>query len=143
MKKAKSILFFVLLALSLNFVLVDKMALASASSWDRQIGMSEVGTAFGETKEPQDIRYKVVKVINLALSFLGVACLILIVFAGFKWMTAGGNEDQVKSAQAILKNAIIGLVIILLSWSVTLFIIRRMNSISLNDPNYTNPVIVN
>lgn len=142
MKKAKNIFLFILLALSFNFVVVNKLAVAG-SSWGGQIGMKEIGSAYGDNpKTTEDIRYKVVKIINLILSFLGILCLILIVFAGFKWMTAGGSEDQVKSAQAILKNAVIGLVIILLSWSVTIFIMARMNSISKNDLNYLNPVYV-
>lgn len=141
MKKAKNIFLFILLALSFNFVVVNKLAVAG-SSWGGQIGMTEIGSAYGDNPETEDIRYKVVKIINLILSFLGILCLILIVFAGFKWMTAGGSEDQVKSAQAILKNAVIGLVIILLSWSVTIFIMARMNSIAKNDLNYLNPVYV-
>lgn len=141
MKKAKNIFLFILLALSFNFVVVNKLAVAG-SSWGGQIGMKEIGSAYRDDPETEDIRYKVVKIINLILSFLGILCLILIVFAGFKWMTAGGSEDQVKSAQAILKNAVIGLVIILLSWSVTIFIMARMNSIAKNDLNYLDPVYV-
>lgn len=142
MKKAKNIFFFVLLALTLNFSVVNNAALASAGSWSSQIGMEKVGTAFGETKDTEDIRYKVVRVINLALTFLGIICVGLIVFAGFKWMLAAGNEDQIKSAQKILKNTVIGLLIILVSWSITIFIMLRLNSVSKGYDDYLDPVYI-
>ena len=154
MKKAKNIFFFLLLVLTLNFLVVSKMALAeitidgttqgsgSAGAWSSQIGMEKVGTAFGETKDTEDIRYKVVRVINLALTFLGIICVGLIVFAGFKWMLAAGNEDQIKSAQKILKNTVIGLLIILVSWSITIFIMLRLNSVSKGYDDYLDPVYI-
>jgi hypothetical protein len=54
-------------------------------------------------------------------------------------MTAGGNEEQLKKAQKNLSNAVIGLVIILASWSISYFILRRMVAIATNEMNYLNP----
>lgn len=157
MKKAKNIFFFVLLALTLNFFVADKIVLAElsaggadrplqdhgrAGSWTSQIGMPEIGAKFGEGDNPEDIRYKVVRVINLALTFLGIICVGLIVFAGFKWMLAAGNEDQIKSAQKILKNTVIGLLIILVSWSITIFIMLRLNSVSKGYDDYLDPTYI-
>lgn len=50
-------------------------------------------------------------VVNAVLSLLGVIFVILIIYAGILWMTAGGEEAKVEKAQKILKNAIIGLII--------------------------------
>ncbi len=139
MKKAKSIIFLILPLLFFIFLVNSKTALAGGAAWGSQVGMSKIGVVYGD-QNPTDIRYTIVKIINIALSFLGILCLVLIIFAGFKWMTAGGNEDQVSSAKKILKNAVIGLLIILVSWSVTIFIMVRMNAIAKKDPHYLNPV---
>ena len=43
-------------------------------------------------------------------------------------MTSGGNEEDIKKAKALMKNAVIGLIIILVSWSLTyylIFVFRR------------------
>lgn len=57
-------------------------------------------------------------IVNMILSLLGVVFIILTIFGGFQWMTAGGNEDQVKKAQDRIKSAVIGLVITLSAYAV-------------------------
>lgn len=50
---------------------------------------------------------------NGIITILGLVFLVLVIFGGFKWMTAGGNEEQVTKAKGFIKNAAIGLTIIL------------------------------
>jgi len=57
--------------------------------------------------------------IKSVLGFLGIIFLILTIMAGFKWMNAQGNEEDIKKAQASLKNSIIGLVIVLAAYAIT------------------------
>lgn len=61
-------------------------------------------------------------IIKVVLGFLSIVFLILIVMAGFKWMTAGGNEEQIKKSTATIKAAVIGLVIVLAAYTITYFI---------------------
>ena len=61
-------------------------------------------------------------IIKIALGFLSIIFLVLIVMAGFKWMTAGGNEEQIKKSTATIKAAVIGLVIVLAAYTITYFI---------------------
>jgi len=63
-----------------------------------------------------------VVIIEYALGFIGVVFVALIILAGFRWMTSGGNEEKVTKARDNLKNAVIGLLIILAAYSVTYFI---------------------
>ena len=51
---------------------------------------------------------------------------IIILFAGFKWMTAGGNEENITSAKQMLIAGVIGLVIILSSYALATFIINQI-----------------
>ncbi len=75
-----------------------------------------------------DPRTVVARIINFALGFLGVIAVVLILFAGFKWMTSAGNEDKVGEAKQMLGAAVIGLIIILAAWAVTNFIISNLNN---------------
>ncbi len=61
-------------------------------------------------------------VINVALSLLGIIFVILIVLAGFKWMMAGGNEDDVTKAKSSMQTAVIGLVVTLSAYAIWTFI---------------------
>lgn len=60
--------------------------------------------------------------LKMVFAVLGVIFLSLTVYAGFRWMTAGGNEEQVSEAKALIRNAAIGLAIILLSYAITTFV---------------------
>jgi len=63
-------------------------------------------------------------VIQAVLGFLGVIFIILVIYGGILWMTAGGNEQQVEKAQKILKNSVIGLAIVLLAYAISVFVIN-------------------
>jgi lysylphosphatidylglycerol synthetase-like protein (DUF2156 family) len=63
-------------------------------------------------------------IVNTVLSLLGVVFIVLMVYGGFQWMTAGGNEEQVKKAQGRIKNAIIGLVITIAAYGIWMLIER-------------------
>ncbi|MBN2854303.1 hypothetical protein JXK06_02080 [Patescibacteria group bacterium] len=65
-------------------------------------------------------------IISIVLSLLALIFLVLTIMAGFKWMNAGGNEEEVKKAQTTLKNAIIGLVIVLAAYAITYFIFNSL-----------------
>ncbi|MFA5420452.1 MAG: Ig-like domain-containing protein [Patescibacteria group bacterium] len=68
----------------------------------------------------------VVRIINITLSILGIISVVIILFAGFLWMTSEGNEEKIDKAKRILKNAVIGLIIILSAWGIVTFIFRNL-----------------
>ncbi len=65
-------------------------------------------------------------IIKVALSLIGTIFLILTIYAGFLWMTAGGNEENVEKATKIIKFAVVGLIIILASYSITWFVMKNI-----------------
>ena len=67
-------------------------------------------------------------IIRVALSLLGIIVLCLIVYAGFIWMTAGGDSKKVDTAKAILKNAVIGAIILFLAYAISAFIIKAVQT---------------
>lgn len=77
-------------------------------------------------QEETDIGTIVTNVINWVLGFLALIAIIIILVAGFEWMTAGGNEDKVKRAQTRLKYGLIGLVIIFLAYAIVMFVFRQI-----------------
>lgn len=64
-------------------------------------------------------------VLKMLLSFLGILFFLLILYAGFLWMTSAGNEEKIEKAKAIMKGAIIGLLIILMAYVITYFVIDQ------------------
>ena len=74
----------------------------------------------------KDIREGVMSVVNVLLGFLGIIAIIIILWGGFRWMTAGGNEEKVDEAKKIITAGIIGLVIIFIAYALAAFIITQL-----------------
>jgi len=109
---------------------------ADEALFNSQTGLSEIGQVYGGEQAKQDPRALIGRIINIALGFLGVIFIGLTIFAGFQYMTAAGNEEQTKKALSLIKNAVIGLVIVLISWALTLFILTVTDDASRNVPGY-------
>lgn len=57
---------------------------------------------------------------------LGIIFLIFIILAGWKYMNARGDEKKTQEALDQIKNAVIGLIIILAAYSITWFVFYYM-----------------
>ena len=123
MKKIKYLLLIVLSTIFLNVGLSSVNATSTPA-----INIQKQSDAFN--KEAGFMSTSLGTVISLiiktVLSILGIIFLVLIIMAGFKWMTAGGNEKQIQDAQATMKTAIIGLIIVLAAYSITYFIFNKI-----------------
>ncbi len=89
-------------------------------------GTNEIPKAFGEDERPLDVRYIVANIIKAVLGLLATIFIILIVIAGYKWMMSQGNEEEITKAKDTIKNSIIGLIIILASYGITVFVFGLM-----------------
>lgn len=65
----------------------------------------------------------VVDILNLILGLLGIVLVIFLLYGGFKYMFAGGSENEVENAQNIITNAIIGIILVGLVWSFANFVL--------------------
>jgi cytochrome b len=70
-----------------------------------------------------DLRALVLRVINYFLAFLGLVCVILLIYAGVLYITAAGNDENITKAKGIMKNTMIGVIIILLAFAVVNFVL--------------------
>lgn len=73
-------------------------------------------------------------VINVALSVLGLVFLGYALYAGFKWMTAQGDEKAVTAAKDTIKNSVIGIIIIVAAFALTTFVMQQLNTITTTAP---------
>lgn len=66
-------------------------------------------------------------IVGSVLSFVGVLFLALVIYGGFLWMTARGNQQQVEKAKNLIIQAVIGVVIVLSAYIITSFIGSEIN----------------
>lgn len=67
-------------------------------------------------------------IISAALTLVGIIFLILMVYAGYLWMTARGENEQVEKAKNIIQASIIGIVIVLSAYAITTFVTSKLSS---------------
>ena len=60
------------------------------------------------------------------LALLGIIFIVLIILAGYNWMTAAGDEEKVNKAKDTLTRAIIGLVITVGAYAISQFVMDRL-----------------
>ena len=77
-----------------------------------------------------DFRGTIASVIKWVMGFLGIIAVIVILIGGFKWMTAGGNEDRVGEAKKLLISGLIGLIIVVMAYAIAVFVINELIAIA-------------
>lgn len=79
-------------------------------------------TVAGKSTVPQVIG----AIVGVGLSLVGLAFFALTLYAGFRWMIAMGNTEDVEKAKETLIAAIIGLGIVLAAYAVTSFVFSNL-----------------
>lgn len=91
-------------------------------------GVNNIGGYNIPTAAKSDPRAIISNLIGLVSGFLGIIAVVLILVSGFQWMTAGGDEEVVKKAQQRLVQGVIGLILILSTWSVAYYVVNTLSS---------------
>ncbi len=121
---------------SLFFVTVLNINLCAAQTLnDWSTNLEVGGTAAGYSPDVKTPDSFIEVIIKTVLSFLGVLFLILMIYGGFLWMTARGNEEQVTKSKNLIIAAIIGLLIILASYAISIFVINSLSGSTLDFPS--------
>lgn len=106
---------------------LDSTAAQGINLWgenpDANVGQSAFAD-FGNN----DPRIIAGRIVQIFLGLLGVIAVIIIIYGGWLWMTAQGAPDKTQKARDVLRDAIIGLLIILSAFAIATFIISRLTS---------------
>lgn len=86
-------------------------------------------------KTPRDLRYTVATVIKMALQLVGIIMLCLMLYSGYLWMSARGDDSKVSEAKTVIRNAVIGMALVAMSYTLVSFVFR---SVFIPNPEQTN-----
>ncbi len=92
------------------------------------------------TASQGDFRLLLVGIIQIALSLVGTIFFLLILYGGFIWFTAAGNNEKVTKARTIIITAILGFIITLLALTISRFIVGVIEGAGRELPG-TNPQV--
>lgn len=77
-----------------------------------------------------DFKQALINFINFALGLLGLIALIMVLIGGFRWLISMGEEEKVAVAKKTISSALIGMVLVLLSWAIVGFVLRTTANVS-------------
>lgn len=89
---------------------------------------ADLGIGYGSATglSNSDPRLVAARVIRVAMSLLGILAVAILIFAGFTWMTAGGNDEKIGEAKKWMFAGVIGLALILSAYAVATFVVSQL-----------------
>lgn len=63
---------------------------------------------------------------NILLPLVGIISVLFLIIGGFQYVTSRGNEEQAETAKKTLANAIIGLIVVVLSYIIVTIVINAL-----------------
>ena len=124
----KKVLIFLLFIIFLNIVFITPVMVEAAdkdakSLFNSSLDETADGTGHLKTKMSNAGALGTASlVISVALSLIGIVFLILMIYGGFIWMNSRGNDQEIQKALTIIRNSIIGLLIVVAAYAITEFI---------------------
>jgi len=89
---------------------------------DQLTPLAKTGLPGTTDGEEYDLLEKIAQVIKVALGTLVMIFMTLLIYAGFKWMTSGGNEETITKSKKIISAALIGVTVIFFAYAITVFV---------------------
>lgn len=79
------------------------------------------GAGFGIAQDP---RRTAARIVQVFLSIIGVLLLIYITYGGALIFTSAGSEDKINEGKSVIRRAVLGLIIILSAYSITILVTK-------------------
>ncbi|MBI4101369.1 MAG: hypothetical protein HY443_00200 [Candidatus Nealsonbacteria bacterium] len=110
-----------LLAILLNLVLLlPSVASAACPSGSGSICLNLSYPKFGtfDLNDNQDLNEVIAWFYYFIVAVSGFAAFVMLVIGGFKWLSSSGNPSTIGDAKDQIQKALLGLLLILVSWLV-------------------------
>ena len=129
----KNIIKFIIPALFVSLTITSQALAASEGPESIMNNLRQAGNAaqFNTSKASVgDYVDLVGQIINTFFAIVGVILIGLLLHAGYLWMTARGNEEHVSKAKEEIRDAIIGLIILVGAYAITYFVLGALSGLN-------------
>lgn len=120
--------FFSLIFIVLPLFLITNDALASGSMGYEEYGLGELRFYARDYLLIGSPYHFIAQIINWILGIVGLLLTVVIIYGGWTYMTAAGNEDKARKAKSILTYSIIGITVIFASWIIVNYLISAFGA---------------
>ena len=106
------------------------MASAQKAFDSARDNLGKIGTETGlgeiQNEDNVEIYTRLASYLNVLLGLVGIIASIYIIFAGIRWIRAGGNEQIVTEAKDTIKSAVYGLIVVFGSYALVNFVVLKL-----------------
>lgn len=123
----KNYIFFLIALSFFSFFCSVPMVSAQKSLGDAPELLESAGgaTGIGADSKLGNLPDVIATAIRFVLSLLGTLMFVYMVYAGYLWMTAQGDEGAISTAKGIMVNTIIGFLVVISAWAITYLVQSR------------------
>ena len=121
----------ILFSLFIVFLTLPSFLLAATDTYNYYADAITQGTPVAQKGDLVGLIFRVIQYI---IGLLGAVAIIIIIYAGFMWMTAGGSDEKVGKAKKTLMAGLIGLGIIILAYAIASFVISKVGEFATPTP---------
>lgn len=89
-----------------------------------QCGINDANGGAPKEEAATTLNKTITNIINLLSVVVGIVAVIMIIFAGFRYITSGGKQESVTSAKNTILYAVIGLIIVALAQIIARFVLN-------------------
>jgi cytochrome bd-type quinol oxidase subunit 2 len=120
---------FIATAIVFGLNLVPQLVLAQAGAPTRKATdrLQGVGSQAGFGQD-RSLPLTIGQIIQSVLALLGIMCMAYLIYGGYTWLMARGDESKVEKAKETIKDAIIGVLIILSAYIISAFVLSRFGA---------------
>lgn len=93
-----------------------------------QINPDGTATCQDPSASTSNLNTLIRRIINILSVIIGVIAVIMIIYAGFRYITSGGKQESVSAAKNTILYAVIGLVIVALAQVLVRFTLSKLTN---------------
>lgn len=113
-----------LVLIGIFVISISASAFSLKDSFSADNGLSRFAANSGYTNQDKTPEYYIGLLLTAFFSILGIISVALLIYSGFTWMTARGNEAKVEKAKSTITEVLIGLIFIIGGYALTTFILK-------------------
>ncbi len=72
------------------------------------------------------LQVRIAEIIAMLLNFVGMIAIIVILYGGFVYMTSQGEDEKINQSKQIIKNGILGILVVMMSYGIAQFTINSI-----------------
>ncbi len=120
----KKIFYSLVVALMFLVPLFTVQATGLSTSFGSNSNLNVAANSSGYKTTPDNNFLSIIaSVISAVLAIVGSLFLILIIYGGITWMMAAGNEQKLEKASDTIRQALIGLIIVIAAYAISYYLV--------------------